>query len=110
MEDGNIIIAVFLDLKRAFETIDRNRLLMKLWKYGIKGKEYRWFVSYLENRTQCTKYNEHTSGQESVNIGVPQGSKLAATLFSIFINDIKGCLLHMLIALFADDTLFVEKT
>lgn len=105
LEDGKIVLAVFLDLKRAFETIDRNRLLKKQFDYGVRGKELKWFESYLESRTQCTKFNDATSERIGIDIGVPQGSKLAATLFSLYINDIKSCLIHMLIALFADDTL-----
>lgn len=96
LENSNIVVAVFLDFKRAFETIDRKILLAKLFKYGIRGNELNWFVNYLENRTQSTKFNEATSEWREINIGVPQGSKLAATLFS----------LHMMTALF----IIVEKT
>lgn len=105
LEAGKIIIAIFLDLKRAFETIDRNRLLKKLERIGITGEELRWFRSYLTNRLQKTKFNGEVSGELEVDIGVPQGSKLAALLFIIYMNDVKECLLFLTLILFADDTL-----
>ena len=105
IENGNVIIAVFLDLKRAFETVDRKRLLRKLQSYGINGVELKWFESYLSNRSQCTKYGSATSDQIPTNLGVPQGSKLAADLFILYINDIVNCLKHSKLGLFADDTL-----
>lgn len=102
---GKIIVAVFLDLKRAFETIDRNRLICKLEQLGIIGRELDWIKSYLSQRTQATKYGGATSSESAVEIGLPQGSKLAALLFLLYINDIKSCLWHLMIMLFADDTL-----
>jgi hypothetical protein len=56
VEDNKIIVAVFLDFKRAFETIDRELLLRKMEQYGIKGAELSWFRSYLSNRNQETKF------------------------------------------------------
>lgn len=55
-ETNEIAIVVFLDLKRAFETIDRERSIKKFQNYGINGKELKWFESYLTNRQQYTKY------------------------------------------------------
>lgn len=104
-EKGKIIVAVFLDLKRAFETIDRKRLLKKLEIMGIRGSELKWLKSYLSQRTQATRFGGVTSTEAEVEIGLPQGSKLAATLFLLYINDIKSCLIHLMIMLFADDTL-----
>lgn len=105
IEDGNIIVAIFLDLKRAFETIDRQRLIKKLESIGVKGKELEWFRSYLTYRFQRTKFNGDVSDEKQIDLGVPQGSKLAALLFLIYINDTKGCLMFMQLILFADDTL-----
>lgn len=105
IESGNIVVAIFLDLKRTFETIDRQKLLKKLEKIGIRGVELNWFRSYLSNRFQKTKFNGEVSDERQIDLGVPQGSKLAALLFLLYINDIKECLLFMTIILFADDTL-----
>lgn len=63
IDDGNVVIAVFLDLERAFETVCRKRLLLKRQKYGINGVELRWFESYLSDRTQCTKFGSAISGK-----------------------------------------------
>lgn len=105
LDKGNVIVAVFLDLKRAFETIDRNILIMKLEAMGIEGTELEWFKNYLSGRKQQTKFSETMSGQRSVEIGVPQGSCLAPLLFILYINDIEDALKHMLARLFADDAL-----
>lgn len=105
IDNGKKVIAVFLDLKRAFETIIRKRLIRKLESYGIKGKEKRWFESFLSGRTQATKFGGVTSLPLPNDLGVPQGSKLAADLFLLYINDIKRSLKHCKIKLFADDTL-----
>lgn len=105
IEGGNIIVAILLDLKRAFETIDRQRLIKKLESIGVKGKELEWFTSYLSDRFQRTKFNGEVSDEKQIDLGVPQGSKLAALLFLIYINNISGCLMFMQLILFADDTL-----
>lgn len=103
--NGKIIVAVFLDLRRAFETVDRKRLIWKLERLGVKRTELEWFKSYLSQRTQVTKFGDVVSSEAEVDIGLPQGSKLAGTLFLLYINDIKSCLLHLMPILFADDTL-----
>lgn len=101
----NCIVAVFLDLKRAFETINRDILLDKLQRYGVKNKELLWFKSYLENRTQRTRCGDHLSTVLNVNIGVPQGAILGTLLFIIYINDLGKLLKHSKVCMFADDTL-----
>ena len=73
IDKGDIIIAVFLDLKRAFETVTRERLLCKLKKYGVSDLAYKWFESYLENRRQKVKVNSCISNELVNNVGVPQG-------------------------------------
>lgn len=107
LEEGKIIISTFLDLKRAFETIERKILIDKLAKIGIKDKEKEWFASYLRNRSQRTKIYDVISPEINNHIGVPQGTVLAGTLFPIIIYDI--CKLidsqsEINMSLFADDT------
>lgn len=99
------VICVFVDLQRAFETIDRSRLLEKLSKYGVNGVERRWFESYLRKRKQKTKFGNVLSEGIFCDLGVPQGTALAVILFILYINDIRDIFSVCKIKLFADDTI-----
>ena len=103
------VMALFLDFKRAFETIDRDLLLQKLYNYGIEGKELEWFRSYLADRKQMVKVNNTKSECINNNYGVPQGSILGALLFIIYINDMPNVLKKCEIVLYADDTLIFTE-
>ena len=106
ISERKMVGVVFMDLKRAFETIDRDRLLEKLYQYGCKGTVLEWFRSYLTNRTQQVRYNDVCSKLLSTEYGVPQGSVLGPLLFIIYINDlVKVCPEDCNIKMFADDTL-----
>ena len=97
-------IGIFMDLSKAFDTIDHNILLNKLYHYGLRGISYDWFKNYLSNRKQFVTYNSCKSPKESVSCGVPQGSILGPLLFILYMNDI--CYTSKLLntILFADDT------
>lgn len=103
------IMAIFLDFKRAFETIDRDILIKKLFVYGIRGNELKWFKSYLTNRKQYTSVNNAESEQIYNNFGVPQGSILGALLFIIYINDMPDVIDKSEMVLYADDTLIFTE-
>lgn len=105
IHNKNCIVAVFLDLKRAFETVDKDILLQKLESYGVKGIELQWFKSYLHNRTQRTRIGSYLSSPKHVDIGVPQGAVLGTLLFLIYINDFQNILTSAKICMFADDAL-----
>lgn len=105
INNGKIIIAIFLDLQRAFETIDPQILLHKLAKLGIRGKTLDWFRSYLTDRRQLVKLGNFISNELNNSLGVSQGSILGPILFILYINDIPRSLEHCQSKLFADDTL-----
>ena len=76
LDDGNIGCGVFVDLQKAFDTVDHQILLAKLSHYGIRGVSNDWFKSYLSNRSQYVSINGYDSGLATINCGVPQGSVL----------------------------------
>ncbi len=95
---------VFLDLKKAFDTIDHKILLQKLNKYGLGIRALGWFTDYLTHRYQCTRVNYKTSETRLIKCGVPQGSILGPLLFILYINDLEHYLEGSRINLYVDDT------
>jgi len=106
ISEGKMVGVIFLDLKRAFETVDRTRLLGKLDQYGMRGMVLKWFETYLSNRTQQVRFNNQCSKCIKTEYGVLQGLVLGPLLFTLYINDIvEFCPDECNIRMFADDTL-----
>ena len=103
LESGKCSAGIFIDFKKAFDTVDHNILLSKLEHYGIRGQTLEWLKSYITNRQQFAYVNGKNSKMEQITCGVPQGSVLGPLLFLIYTNDIGNCT-ESKIRLFADDT------
>ena len=101
IDKGVTNLTVFLDIKKAFDTIDHSILLEKLRYYRIMGGELDFFRSYLENRKQCCIVNGQLS---SIKYGVPQGSILGPWLFILYVNDLPCCVENGYITMYTDDT------
>ena len=97
-------MSVFIDLSKAFDTLNHSILLKKLSFYGVSNITLKWFRSYLEERKQFTLWDGINSNIENIDYGVPQGSVLGPLLFIIYINDIEYASNQLKIICFADDT------
>ena len=103
-EEKNIAIGLFLDLSKAFDTINHKILISKMYHYGIRGNVFKWFESYLSNRKQYVSIDNCNSQFQYINVGVPQGSVLGPLLFLLYVNDLVFVSDILKPIIFADDT------
>ena len=108
LERRKMPVSVFIDLSKAFDTIDHKILLKKLSYYGIKGTALKWFESYLTNRKMFVQYNDCVSSYSELTTGVPQGSILGPLLFIIYMNDIASVTDKFHFTIYADDTTLIS--
>ena len=104
IEKGKIRCGIFIDLRKAFDTVNHKILLRKLDHYGIRDNSLKWFESYLSGRKQYVYFNGQSSDLKDISCGVPQGSVLGPLLFLIYINDLPNISKTLKFFLFADDT------
>ena len=104
IDNKQITCGLFLDFSKAFDTVNHDILLSKLYTYGIRGTPFKWFKSYLSNRTQFVKIDEIESSMATIKCGVPQGSTLGPLLFLLYINDLPNSSEKLSFRIFADDT------
>ena len=95
---------LFIDLRKAFDTVNHKILCNKLKSYGIRNNNLNWITNYLFNRTQETLVNGKRSNSLPVNCGVPQGSVLGPLLFLVYVNNMSKVLTQVKYCLYADDT------
>lgn len=112
IERKSITASLYLDISKAFDTVDHSILLDKLHNIGFRGSMLNWFETYLKNRIQMVRVGSELSSPLGILSGVPQGSTLGPTLFLIYVNDLLDLKISGRIYSFADDTsiLFSAKS
>ena len=106
---GKLVRLVFIDPKKAFDTVDHNILCKKLELYGIQHREFSWFQTYLSNRKQFCRVNGVDSNIEEIEVDVPQGPCLGPLLYLIYIYDPPQAVQASTVSMYADDTSLCHK-
>ena len=103
-ENGQYACEIYVNHKKAFDTVNHNILLAKLVHYGVRCIENNWFKTYVTNRKQHVTVSGQISDKALIEFGVPQGSVLGPLFFLIYINDLNQVIKFIKVHHFADDT------
>ena len=109
LDSRDIVIRIFMDLKKAFDTVDHRIMIRKWYAYGIRCNILNWFISYLDDRSQYVAFDETHPSTKPIKCGIPQGSLLGPLLFIIYMNDIYNVSEMLFSILYADDTTVIIK-
>ena len=109
MNEGKVTGAIFLDLKKAFDTVSHKLILRKLNSYGITENSLQWFKSYLEDRSQAVNINSTLSDFRHIDIEIPHGSILGPLLFIVFVNSLPDSVKGKCV-MYADDTTLLTSS
>ena len=109
LNNYDCVVGIFLNLSKAFDTVNHGILLDKLCHYGVRDNALDWFRSYLSGRRQFVTYNGVSSSTKTITCGVPQGSILEPLLFLLHINDLYSVCSTSVPLLYADDTSLFSK-
>ena len=104
LDNKTNVCGVFIDLQKAFDTVNHKLLLDKLYHYGVRGQAHLWFESYLTDRKKTVRIASVDSSLMKILCGVPQGSILGTLLFLLYIYDLRHATQTSLVHHFADDT------
>ena len=107
------VLAVFVDLKGAYDTVWRTKLICKLKDMNVKDNMLEWFKKFLSQRWIATKYNNHTSSYKQTKVGLPQGAVSSTTLFNLYVNDLPKefkSIENINTCMFADDIIIWTKS
>ena len=104
MDNGQIAVSIYLELSKAFDTLDHSIPLCKLKHYGIKNKAFQWLNDYLSNKYQYVDFGGTRSETLGLKLGVPQGPILGPLLFIIYVNDMHAVSNKFTFITLADDT------
>ena len=107
MDHGHIPVGIFVDLSKAFDTIDHSILLAKLEFYGVKGLFNKLLENYLAHRQKYVSLEDTNSNLLGIKTGVPRGSILGPLSFLIYVNDFVKCGNILFFILFADETTLI---
>lgn len=107
LNNNKLAVVVFLDIRKAFDSVNHNIMLTKLHDYGFRGRIHKLLKCYLSDRQQRVVIDGFVSSAESVVAGAPQGSVIGPSLFSLHVSDFPSVLLYSEALMYADDTALI---